>query len=100
MPGGQSIVSGWNATYSPAAGQVTARDLACNAAIPANGSTTIGFPANHTGDTAEPGSCALNGAACTVSGGCPGRAGGAGRRAPARRHRRRRATVPGPRSPG
>jgi acetylxylan esterase len=65
LAGGQSISSGWNATYSPASGQVTARSVSYNGTIPPNGSTTIGFQANHTGNTAPPTSFALNGAACS-----------------------------------
>ena len=67
LPGGQTITSGWNASYSPASGQVTARNLAYNAVIPARGSTTIGFQATHTGNTARPGSFSLNGAPCTLA---------------------------------
>ena len=67
LPAGQTIVSGWNASYSPASGQVTARNLAYNATIPANGSVSIGFQANHTGNTARPTSFTLNGAPCTVA---------------------------------
>ncbi len=67
LPGGQTITSGWNASYSPASGQVTARNLAYNAVIPARGSTTIGFQATHTGNTARPGSFSLNGSPCTLA---------------------------------
>lgn len=67
LPGGQTITSGWNASYSPASGQVTARNLAYNAVIPARGSTTIGFQATHTGNTARPGSFSLNGSPCTLT---------------------------------
>ncbi|MFF5056967.1 PHB depolymerase family esterase [Micromonospora sp. NPDC000663] len=67
LPGGQSVTSGWNASYSPASGQVTARNVAYNAGIPPNGSVTIGFQATHTGNTAGPGSFTLNGAACTIA---------------------------------
>ncbi|MDW3848591.1 PHB depolymerase family esterase [Micromonospora sp. BRA006-A] len=67
LPGGQTITSGWNASYSPASGQVTARNLSYNGVIPARGSTTIGFQAMHTGNTARPGSFSLNGAPCTLT---------------------------------
>ncbi len=66
LPSGQTITSGWNATYSPTSGQVTARNVSYNAAIPAGSSTSIGFQATHTGNTASPTSFTLNGAACTV----------------------------------
>mgnify|MGYP003472777600 FL=1 len=66
LPGGQTITSGWSATYSPTSGQVTATNASYNAAIPAGGSTSIGFQASHTGSTAEPTAFTLNGAACTV----------------------------------
>lgn len=67
LPGGQTITSGWNASYAPSSGQVTARNASYNAAIPAGGSVDIGFQANHTGNTAKPTSFTLNGAACTVA---------------------------------
>jgi endo-1,4-beta-xylanase len=62
---GQTITSGWSATYSPTSGQVTATNVSYNAAIPAGGSTTIGFQASHTGNSAAPTGFALNGTACS-----------------------------------
>ncbi|WBB82305.1 PHB depolymerase family esterase [Micromonospora sp. WMMD882] len=67
LPGGQAITSGWNATYAPSSGQVTARNVAYNAAIPVNGSVSVGFQATHTGNNGKPSAFALNGAACTVA---------------------------------
>jgi endo-1,4-beta-xylanase len=67
LPSGQTITSGWSATYSPTSGQVTATNASYNGAIPAGGSTSIGFQANHTGNTAAPAAFTLNGAACTVA---------------------------------
>ncbi|GIJ24422.1 extracellular catalytic domain type 1 short-chain-length polyhydroxyalkanoate depolymerase [Micromonospora lutea] len=67
LPSGQTITGGWNASYSPSSGQVTARNLSYNASIPTNGSLTIGFQATHTGNTAKPTSFTLNGATCTVA---------------------------------
>jgi hypothetical protein len=46
---------------------VTARNMAYNATIPANGSVGIGFQATHTDNAAEPTSFTLNGTACTVT---------------------------------
>ncbi|WBB90304.1 cellulose binding domain-containing protein [Verrucosispora sp. WMMC514] len=66
LPGGQTITGGWNASYSPTSGQVTARNVSYNGTIAPNASVSIGFQATHTGNTAEPGSFTLNGAACTV----------------------------------
>ncbi len=67
LPSGQSITSGWNATYSPSSGQVTARNATYNAAIPPNGSIDIGFQASHNGNTAKPSSFTLNGSACSTT---------------------------------
>ncbi|MCK1831569.1 PHB depolymerase family esterase [Micromonospora sp. R42003] len=67
LPGGQTITSGWNASYSPSSGQVTARNVSYNAAIPAGGSTTIGFQATHTGNAGRPSSFTLNGQSCTLT---------------------------------
>ncbi|MEV0330766.1 PHB depolymerase family esterase [Micromonospora echinospora] len=67
LPGGQVITSGWNASYAPSSGQVTARNVAHNAAIPVNGSITVGFQATHTGDAAGPSAFTLNGAPCVLA---------------------------------
>jgi acetylxylan esterase len=66
LPGGQTITSGWNATYSPTSGQVTARNMSFNGTLNPGASTTIGFNANHTGNSGSPSSFTLNGTACTV----------------------------------
>ncbi|MCZ7437765.1 cellulose binding domain-containing protein [Micromonospora sp. WMMC241] len=67
LPGGQTITSGWNATYAPTSGAVTARNVSYNGAIAPNGSIDIGFQATHTGNTGKPASFSLNGAACSIS---------------------------------
>ncbi|GAA4148641.1 cellulase family glycosylhydrolase [Actinomadura keratinilytica] len=67
LPAGQTITSGWGATYSPASGRVTATNVSYNAAIPAQGSIDIGFQATHTGDPAEPGAFTLNGFTCETA---------------------------------
>ncbi|MFG2107645.1 cellulose binding domain-containing protein [Micromonospora chersina] len=67
LPGGQSIVGGWNATYAPTSGQVTARNVDYNATLAPNASLSIGFQATHTGNTARPSGFTLNGAACAVA---------------------------------
>ncbi|SBT49384.1 glycoside hydrolase family 11 protein [Micromonospora auratinigra] len=65
LPSGQNITSGWSATYAPTSGQVTATNVGYNPTIPPGGSTTIGFQATHTGNTAAPSGFSLNGAACS-----------------------------------
>ncbi|MFB6962969.1 PHB depolymerase family esterase [Streptomyces sp. NPDC056309] len=67
LPAGQTITSGWNATFSPAGGAVTARNVAYNSTLAPGASTTLGFQANHTGNTGNPASFTLNGAACQMS---------------------------------
>ncbi|WP_199439920.1 extracellular catalytic domain type 1 short-chain-length polyhydroxyalkanoate depolymerase [Umezawaea beigongshangensis] len=67
LPGGQTIASGWNATYSPSSGAVTATDVGHNGRIAPNESVEIGLQATHTGDTAKPTSFTLNGSACTTA---------------------------------
>ncbi|WP_309111642.1 cellulose binding domain-containing protein [Saccharothrix sp.] len=67
LPTGQTITSGWSATYSPTSGQVTARNVAYNASIPPNASIGIGFQATHGGNTAKPSSFTLNGMACATA---------------------------------
>ena len=66
LPSGQTITGGWNASYSPSSGHVTARNVDYNASIPAGGSVSFGFQANHTGNAGAPTSFTLNGAACTI----------------------------------
>lgn len=67
LPDGQTITSGWSATYAPTTGAVTARNVSYNGAIAPGTSVGIGFQANHTGNTGEPSSFTLNGSACTVA---------------------------------
>uniref|UniRef100_UPI0038B4D361 cellulose binding domain-containing protein n=1 Tax=Plantactinospora sonchi TaxID=1544735 RepID=UPI0038B4D361 len=67
LPSGQTITSGWNASYSPTSGAVTARNVNYNGTIAPNASVSIGFQATHTGNTGRPSSFTLNGATCTVS---------------------------------
>ncbi|MBG0566595.1 cellulase family glycosylhydrolase [Actinoplanes aureus] len=64
LPAGQSIVSGWSASYSPASGTVTATNASYNGSLPPGGSATIGYQANHTGNAAAPTGFKLNGTTC------------------------------------
>jgi len=66
LPSGQTITSGWNASYSPASGTVTATNLSYNGSLAPGGSTAIGFQASHTGNAAAPTSFTLNGTSCTI----------------------------------
>ncbi|GGR76098.1 hypothetical protein GCM10010169_20290 [Micromonospora fulviviridis] len=67
LPAGQTVTNGWNATYAPTSGAVTARNVSYNGTIAPNGSVDIGFQATHTGNTGKPTSFTLNGTACTVA---------------------------------
>ncbi|MEU8179131.1 cellulose binding domain-containing protein, partial [Microbispora hainanensis] len=67
LPGGQTITNGWNATYSPSSGQVTARNMSYNGTIAPGSTTEIGFQATHTGNNAKPTAFTLNGNPCTVA---------------------------------
>ncbi|MGC5307794.1 cellulose binding domain-containing protein [Micromonospora zamorensis] len=66
LPGGQSITSGWNASYAPSSGAVTARNVSYNATIAPNTSVDVGFQATHTGNAGRPSAFTLNGTACTT----------------------------------
>ncbi|WP_182909869.1 cellulose binding domain-containing protein [Microbispora sp. H13382] len=66
LPSGQSITSGWNATYSPSSGQVSARNVSYNGTLAPGATVDIGFQATHTGNTAKPTAFTLNGVPCTV----------------------------------
>ncbi len=67
LPGGQTITGGWNASYAPSSGQVTASPVTHNATINPAGTAGFGFQATHTGNTGEPTSFTLNGTACAVT---------------------------------
>ncbi|GGQ24619.1 glucuronoxylanase xynC [Streptosporangium pseudovulgare] len=67
LPSGQTITSGWNATYSPSSGQVSARNVDYNGTLAPGATIEIGFQATHTGDTAEPTAFTLNGVPCVVA---------------------------------
>ena len=65
LAAGETITSGWNATYTPTSGQVTATNMSFNAAIAPGASVTLGFQASITSGTAvPPASFTLNGASC------------------------------------
>ncbi|MDP9793273.1 poly(3-hydroxybutyrate) depolymerase [Catenuloplanes nepalensis] len=64
LPAGQTVTNGWNATYAPASGRVTATNAGHNAQLPPGASVSFGFQATHTGDSAAPSGYSLNGAAC------------------------------------
>ncbi|MFH8804131.1 PHB depolymerase family esterase [Streptomyces sp. NPDC017936] len=66
LPAGQTITNGWGATYAPASGTVTATNAPYNGTLAPNASVTVGYQANHTGDSAPPGSFTLDGTACTT----------------------------------
>lgn len=66
LPVGQTITNGWGATYTPASGTVTATNASYDGTIAPNASVTIGYQANHTGNSAAPTAYTLNGTACTV----------------------------------
>ena len=66
LPAGQTITSGWNATYSPTSGQVTASNVSYNGTLAAGATVSIGFQATHTGNTAAPTAFTLNGIPCVV----------------------------------
>jgi poly(hydroxyalkanoate) depolymerase family esterase len=66
LPAGQTITSGWGASYSPSSGALTARNLTYNGTLAAGASTQIGLQASHTGNTAKPASFTLNGAPCST----------------------------------
>jgi cellulase/cellobiase CelA1 len=67
LPAGQAITSGWNATFTPTAGQITARNMSYNSAIAPGGSVgSIGFQASHNGNTGKPTAFTLNSTPCTL----------------------------------
>ncbi|SMC93055.1 PHB depolymerase family esterase [Lentzea albidocapillata] len=67
LPGGQTVTGGWSATYSPATGEVTARNVGYNAQVQPSAQVSIGFQATHTGNSAPADGFTLNGVRCAVS---------------------------------
>jgi acetylxylan esterase len=67
LPAGQTITSGWNATWTGAGGAVTARNVSYNGTLATGASTSIGLQATHTGDSSRPAAFTLNGVACSVA---------------------------------
>ncbi|WP_078655945.1 PHB depolymerase family esterase [Streptomyces fulvoviolaceus] len=67
LPAGQTITNGWGATYAPASGAVTATNASYNGTLAANASVTIGYQANHSGNSAAPTTYTLNGTVCGAS---------------------------------
>jgi acetylxylan esterase len=67
LPAGQTITSGWNATWTGSSGAVTARNVSYNGTLATGASTSIGLQAAHTGDSGRPAAFTLNGTACTVA---------------------------------
>ncbi|HST83744.1 MAG TPA: cellulose binding domain-containing protein [Kineosporiaceae bacterium] len=65
LPSGQQITGGWSATYAPSSGTVTATNVNYNGVLAPGASTTIGFQATHTGNSAAPSSFVLNGTPCS-----------------------------------
>ncbi|MEU4620012.1 cellulose binding domain-containing protein [Actinoplanes sp. NPDC023801] len=65
LPAGQAVTGGWNATYAPLSGQVTATNVGYNAVVAPGASVSFGFQATHTGDSGPPAAYTLNGSACT-----------------------------------
>ncbi|MFE7856225.1 PHB depolymerase family esterase [Streptomyces sp. NPDC057403] len=66
LPAGQTITNGWGATYAPSSGAVTATNASYDGTIAPNASVSIGYQANHGGNSAAPAAFTLNGTACTA----------------------------------
>jgi acetylxylan esterase len=68
LPAGQTITSGWGATYAPTSGAVVATNVSYNGTIAPGTSVGIGLQASHTGDSGKPSVFTLNGTNCGVTG--------------------------------
>ncbi|WP_329109936.1 PQQ-dependent sugar dehydrogenase [Micromonospora sp. NBC_01699] len=62
--GGQQVTSAWNSVITQSGQNVSARNATWNGAIATNASTTLGFQANHSGNTPRPAEFRLNGTVC------------------------------------
>lgn len=63
---GQTVVSDWNTDLTQGSNTVTATDATHNATIAPGASITLGYLADHTGDSSPPPRFTLNGDACAV----------------------------------
>src|SRR3954451_14124966 len=61
----QKVSSGWSATWSQAAQQVTASSMSWNGSLGTNASAAIGFQGTYGSSNPVPTSFSLNGTACT-----------------------------------
>jgi hypothetical protein len=67
LPAGQTITSGWNATYAPASGAVTATNVSYNGSLAPGATVGFGFQATHTGNAGRPAAFTLNSQACSIA---------------------------------
>jgi cellulase/cellobiase CelA1 len=65
FPGDQRITSSWNGTASQSGENVTITNASYNGAIPAGGSTSLGFQGTWATSDAVPAAFTVNGTACT-----------------------------------
>ena len=66
LPSGQTLTSGWNASFTGTSGSVTAANLAYNGVVPAGGNVQFGLQGTVSGSYAPPTAATLNGTACTI----------------------------------
>ncbi len=65
FPGDQKITNAWNGVESQSGEAVTITNESYNGAIPAGGSTTLGFQGTWTNNDTSPASFSVNGTTCT-----------------------------------
>ncbi|MEV6695245.1 PQQ-dependent sugar dehydrogenase [Micromonospora sp. NPDC051196] len=65
--GNQQVTGGWNAQVTQSGQNVTARNVAWNAALPTNGTVSFGFQATYSGTNNRPSEFRLNGTTCQLS---------------------------------
>ncbi|UYQ65991.1 PQQ-dependent sugar dehydrogenase [Streptomyces peucetius] len=63
---GQTVVSDWNTDLTQGSNTIAATNASHNAALAPGASITLGYLADHTGDSAPPPRFTLNGDACAV----------------------------------
>ncbi|MFH8607267.1 PQQ-dependent sugar dehydrogenase [Streptomyces sp. NPDC018029] len=63
---GQNVVSDWGTDLTQGSNTVTAANAPYNADIPPGGRVTLGYLADHTGDSSPPPRFLLNGDACAI----------------------------------
>jgi hypothetical protein len=72
LPGGTTLTSLWDGSYTDDDGQVTVTSDGWDATVEPGATVTVGFETASAGTAGQPGDCTINGAECQAGGSGPG----------------------------